>query len=280
MTAQILGRGVHDDIGTVGERILQVRRGERVVDDNARSVRVGNFGHGSDVEAGEHRVGRGLEPYDRRLRRELGGEAIRVGEVEGPPWMARWLEDLVDQPKRPAVGVVPEHHPVAGTEHRAQEYVLGGKTAGEGEPVFSALEGGQTGLDRGPHRVARPGVFIGPGPEAANAVLGEGRRQADRRHHGARARISLLTRVDGPGLKSPAELFFDLAHAQQSRPPTGSRRPLSGPTHCSRTPPGDTGRCLAPIDRGNLSPIPAARALRAAQHRTRGGATSLLASKG
>ena len=93
--------------------------------------------------------------------------------------------------------------------------------------MFSALEGGQTGLDRGPHRVARPGVFIGPGPEAANAVLGEGRRQADRRHHGAGAGIGLLTRVDGPGLKAPAELLFDLAHAQQSRPPTGSRRPLS-----------------------------------------------------
>ena len=35
VAAEVLRRGVHDDVGAEGERVLQVRRGERVVDDRA-----------------------------------------------------------------------------------------------------------------------------------------------------------------------------------------------------------------------------------------------------
>ena len=41
VTAEVLRRRVHDDVGAERERLLQVRRGERVVDDDERAVRRG-----------------------------------------------------------------------------------------------------------------------------------------------------------------------------------------------------------------------------------------------
>jgi len=44
VTAEVLGRGVDNDVGTQVERALQVRRGERVVHDEQRAVLVGERG--------------------------------------------------------------------------------------------------------------------------------------------------------------------------------------------------------------------------------------------
>ncbi len=56
--AEVLRRRVDDDVGPEGEWLLEVRRGERVVDDDTRPAVVGEGGDRLDVDAAEQRVGR------------------------------------------------------------------------------------------------------------------------------------------------------------------------------------------------------------------------------
>ena len=67
VAAEVLRGRVHDDVGAERQRLLQVRRGERVVDDDERAVLVGDGGDGLDVDAREQRVGRRLQPDHRRV---------------------------------------------------------------------------------------------------------------------------------------------------------------------------------------------------------------------
>src|SRR5262249_38170967 len=56
LSVDMLGRRVDDDIGTQRERPLQDRRGEDVVDDEARAGLVPELGDGGDVDDLERRV--------------------------------------------------------------------------------------------------------------------------------------------------------------------------------------------------------------------------------
>ena len=91
--ADVLGRRVHDHVGAERERLLEVGRGEGVVDDEqgARVVRDG--GQRLDVADGEHRVGGRLDPHQLGAAGLDGrGDGVGVGHrrravVECPrPW--------------------------------------------------------------------------------------------------------------------------------------------------------------------------------------------------
>ncbi len=60
--AGVLRRGVGDDVGAEGDRVLQVGGREGVVDDEDRAGLVGDLGDRLDVGDAEQRVGRGLGP--------------------------------------------------------------------------------------------------------------------------------------------------------------------------------------------------------------------------
>ena len=75
VAAEVLRRRVHDDVGAELERLLQVRRRERVVDDEQRAGGVRRVGGGADVDDVEERVRRRLDPDEPRplvdARRDL-----------------------------------------------------------------------------------------------------------------------------------------------------------------------------------------------------------------
>ena len=121
-----------------------------------------------------------------------------VGQVGRGPRQPERAPHPGDQPERAAVGVVAEHDAPPGRDE-AQHVVLGGQPAGEGEPVTRRLERRHARLERGACRVARPGVLVAA--VAADAVLGERRRQRDRRHHRAGRRIGRLPGVHGAGVE-------------------------------------------------------------------------------
>ncbi len=75
--AEVLGGRVHDDVGAEGERLLQVRRGERVVDDDQGAAVVGERGDRLDVDARQQRVGRRLQPHQRGVVRPRTRRARR-----------------------------------------------------------------------------------------------------------------------------------------------------------------------------------------------------------
>ena len=66
VAAEVLRRRVEDDVGAERERLLEIRRGEGVVDDEDRAGRVGGVRDRADVDEVEQRVRRGLDPDEAR----------------------------------------------------------------------------------------------------------------------------------------------------------------------------------------------------------------------
>ena len=80
--AQVLSRGVDDGVGSESYGLLQVGRGEGVVDDAARPVGMRRDRHGLDVDHVQLRVARRLQPHKAGLaparpRRGHRGRAAR-----------------------------------------------------------------------------------------------------------------------------------------------------------------------------------------------------------
>ena len=123
-----------------------------------------------DVEAGEQRVGRRLEPDHAGVVRPVGAQRVEVGEIDGRPGEPERAPDLGDQAERAAVGVVAEQGALALAQ-QAQDVVLGGEPAGERQAVCGLLERGDARLERGAGRVAATRVLEALVP--ADAVLGE-----------------------------------------------------------------------------------------------------------
>ena len=67
VAAEVLGGRVHHDVGAERQRLLQVGSGERVVDHHQGAAVVGHLGDGRDVDARQQRVGRRLQPHQRRV---------------------------------------------------------------------------------------------------------------------------------------------------------------------------------------------------------------------
>ena len=191
VTAEVLRRRVHRRVGAERERLLEVRRRERVVDDDPRLALVRELRHRRDVDDREQRVGRRLDPHHAGLGLPRGLERARVAQIARRPRDPVALVHARDEPERAAVRVVRDDHVVAGIE-RAQDRVLGRETAREREAVPRALERRDARLQRGARGVAAARVLVAA--VLADRVLRERRRQADRRNDRAGAR----RRVPGP----------------------------------------------------------------------------------
>src|SRR5258708_7797779 len=77
---------------------------------------------------------------------------------------------LGERRERAAVRVVGEAHVATRHAERADQGVLGGQAAGEGEPSGAGFDRGQTPLERGRGRIGRPGVLVAVA-KPADAVL-------------------------------------------------------------------------------------------------------------
>ena len=89
VTAEVLGGRVHHDVGAELERPLQERRGERVVDDDARAALVRDRAHAQDVDDRERGVGGRLDPHRARCRRasrrSSASRSVRSATVHSMP---------------------------------------------------------------------------------------------------------------------------------------------------------------------------------------------------
>ncbi len=198
--AEVLRRRVDDDVRAVLEWALEVRRGERVVDDAPRAVSMRDGGNRLDVDAREKRVRRRLEPHDHRVIWPGHVERGGIGEVDRTPRAAGGLVHLGDQAERAAVRVVAEQDALSRAHEGAQDRVLRRQPARERQAVRAVLERGQADLERGAGRVAGAGVLVAL--VVAHRVLGERRRQRDGRHDRARRRVGVLAGMDGARLEA------------------------------------------------------------------------------
>ena len=258
--AEVLGRGVQHDVRAEGERLLQVGRGEGVVDDEAHVRRARDVRERGDVRDAQQRVRRRLAPDDAGGGPQGRAQGVDVAEVDRGVLHAPRREHLVDQPERAAVGVVREHDVVAGGQEHPQQHVAGPHPGAERVGVPAALEGGEALLQRGAGGVGAARVLVATGPQPAHAVLGEGGRQVQRCDHRAGGRVGLLPGVDGPG----GEALGKIAHDSTVR--GGAVRTRGRPARPSGSPPPRACRPRAPARRPRprtpTSRCPAARSRR------------------
>ncbi len=201
VAAEVLRGRVHDDVGTQRQRLLEVGRGEGVVDDDDRTNRVADLGERGDVADLHERIARSLNPeHLGRVGTECGAHRIEVAEVCRAQRRAPGHEHPVNEPVGAAVDVVAHQHVVAGREKCAQEGVFCGKAGGEAVRVGAALERGEQLLQRVARRVAAASVLVAVA-EAADAVLHEGGRQVHGGNDRTRRWIEGLARRDGAGLE-------------------------------------------------------------------------------
>ncbi len=218
MAAEVLRRRVDDDVGAELERTLQVRRRERVVDDEERAGRVCGLGGGGDVHDVEHRVRRRLDPHHPRGVVEMVGEVRELLGRQVVEAVALRLVDLRGHPVDAAVDVGDENDPVARIEE-VHERRRRAEPGGVGNAVLGGLERGERGLERAPGRVRDARVVVAL--VLADRVLDVRRRLVDRRDDRAGRGIRLLADVDCARLE-----VHQVDANQPSRLPRGSARSI------------------------------------------------------
>ena len=196
-----------DQVGAPLERPAQVRRRERVVDDERRSDLVRDRRGELDVEHVAARVRDRLG--EERLRLGRDGAAPAVGVVHVDP-VERDLElprEVVELRGRAAVERLRHRDPVARLEHRKEERSLGGEAARERDGAGSAFEVREALLERGHGRIHDPAVDVAVllQIEVRRRRLGvlehEPRGLVDRRRARAGVRIGTLPGVHRTGVE-------------------------------------------------------------------------------
>ena len=124
----------------------------------------------------------------------LGVQRIRLGDEARVDSQA--AEDLVEQPKRPAINVVAAEDMIPGRK-QVQHPVHGGEAGSEGKRMPGPLERRQAFLVRRARGIVGPRVVVAL--VLSGGFLGVRARLEDRGHHGAGHPFRRLPRVDRPG---------------------------------------------------------------------------------
>ena len=131
VAADVLGGGVQHDVGAERERRLQVRRGERVVDDEPGPGLVGDVGQRRRCRRCPAAGWWASRTRSARVSgRSAARSAVDVGEVDGRVLDAPRPEHLVDQPERAAVRVVPGSRCGRPARSSARSSDVGGRHPG------------------------------------------------------------------------------------------------------------------------------------------------------
>jgi len=107
---------MHGRVGAQRKRLLEVRSGERIVDDDARQPFVRELRGRRDVDDRQQRIGRRLDPDHPGLGEPRGREGLGVAQVASRPRDAVAFVHSRDESERAAVGIVRDDDVIAGVE--------------------------------------------------------------------------------------------------------------------------------------------------------------------
>ena len=223
VSVQILRCRVKDDVGAEREGLLEKRRGERVVDDEQRLMRVGDLRRGCEIRDLHERIRRRLDEYGLRLRRARILDALHVRRVHVREAEAQMLQQLVEQPERSAVHVRAADNVIAGLE-KFHDRVEAAHAARERESMLRPFERSDRALERLTCGILSARVFVSL--VLAQPLLHVRRGEIHRRHDRSGQRILPLARVDGTCAERGAAIVIEYAchTCSQFRGP-GANRP-------------------------------------------------------
>ena len=174
LPVDVLGRGVHHQIGAELERPLQDRRREHVVDDHPGAGPMRQLGDGGDVDQLERRIARGFEQDEARRRRQRRRPLVEIGAVDQRHLDPEAGQDLAQDVAAGAEQQARCDHAIAGAQLAHQRGVHRGHAGGGGGRLLGALEQRQALLEH-PHRGigdTRVRVARRPIGEAVGGILG------------------------------------------------------------------------------------------------------------
>ena len=205
VAVQVLGGAVRDEVGAKGDRLLNVRAGEGVVDHQAGVVAMGEGGGQRQVGQPHHRVARGLDEEHPRLRRErpLGG--VEVAGVDVGEAHVVTAQDLVEQPEGAAVDVVRHHRVIAALQQRS-DGIDGGHARCEREARLAVFNRREIAFERGAGRILGARVLEPFVP--AKLLLHVGGGLINRRDDRAGGRVRFLTGMQANGLEPRVRFQF------------------------------------------------------------------------
>ena len=103
MPTDELGRGMDDDIGAMLERLHQVRRGQRVVEDERQSIFMRDIGDRPNVQRIQARIADGFREDGFGALVDGGAQVLRVAAVEEAGRDAELGQRVVEQVIRAAI---------------------------------------------------------------------------------------------------------------------------------------------------------------------------------
>ena len=159
LAVDVLGGGVHDDVGAEFERPLQHRRGEGVVEHDLGAGLVREVAHRLDVDDVEHRVGGRFEQHGlRRLRQRLL-PLREVAAVDELALDAVLGQQLVHDVVARAEQLARRDDAVAGLEQRQQGEEHRRHAGRGGAAGLGAFERGEAVLEHRDGRIAEARIL-------------------------------------------------------------------------------------------------------------------------
>src|SRR5665213_133130 len=208
VAADVLRRRVHDDVGAVLDRAQQVRRGERVVDDQRNAPRMRDPGNRGDVEDVELRVSERLGEHRLRVRPNRRFERRRIGRIDQRHLDPEPRERVDDRIVRAAVQRGGADDVIARARDVQQREDRRGLTAGKSERADAAFERRQPLFEHVGRRVHDPRVDVAEllqreQPLGVRGIVERVRRGlVDRDGPRLGGRVAAMAAVQGDGFES------------------------------------------------------------------------------
>ena len=194
VAAEVLRRRVDDDVGAELERLLQVGRRERVVDDEQRADSVSGVRGLANVDDVQRRVGRRLDPDELDLVVEVGREVVvELGRGHVREAVALRLVDLGGHPVDAAVDIGDQNDALARV-HEVHQRGRRAEPRAERDAVLRVLEARERDLERRAGRIGDARVVVAL--VHADRLLHVRGGLVDGRDDGAGRRVGLLPGMD------------------------------------------------------------------------------------
>ena len=257
--AEELRRRVGDDIRAPFERPAQIRRRQRVIDDQRQARRVRDLRDRRQIDDDAARVGQALDEDRLAPRRQRAAEILRIGRIDEMAGPAELLERQPELRQRAAIQVARRQELVALLQHRREHQELRGMAGRGGDRGAAAFQAGDALLQHRDGGVGQARVDVAEIVQVEerrgviHVVEHVSRGLVDRRAARAGGRVGRRAGMDRPRLETVGHVV------RRHRPRLGAalgRR-------LGRAVADDAGVHAAP---GQLAAQPAEFDLRAAVH--------------
>ena len=148
-----LVRRVHDDVGAVLLRLAQVRRRQRVIDDERHARLLGDGGDGRQVDEDAARIGDRLAKDRPRLRRDRLFERSGIGRIRPSDVPIELLERVIELVDGAAIELAAGDELIARLQERVEDEELRRVPRGDGERRGAAFQRGDAPFERRLRRV-------------------------------------------------------------------------------------------------------------------------------